>query len=255
MKHIGFVKADTMVSIMNWVGLPLFVVYILSMLVVPCLTGNWVYVQEVWDRWQTLNVGVLAFISSVIAFNIAKYNANKQRERQFIAARAFMPHALSELTSYCKQSAILLREAWEKLRETETRPGPLSLELPELPESYKEIFSRCISDADPDVADYLANILVKLQVHHSRMKELKSAFGKNEGMIFVPHNVMTYIFSLGELQALINRFFGFARGMEPFNDSNIVWEDYRNAYSNLDIDAEDVDDLVGFTQRAISRKA
>ena len=50
-------------------------------------------------------------------------------------------------------------------------------------------------------------------------------------------------------------FFGFARGMESFNGSNIVWEDYRNAYSNLDIDAEDVDDLVGFTQRAISRKA
>ena len=34
------------------------------------------------------------------------------------------------------------------------------------------------------------------------MKELKSAFGTNEGMIFVPHNVMTYIFSLGE--AVIN---------------------------------------------------
>ena len=134
------------------------------------------------------------------------------------------------------------------------RPGPLASELPELPESYKEIFSRCISDADPDVADYLANVLVKLQVHHSRMKELKLALGKSEGMIFVPHNVMTYIFSLGELQVLINRFFGFARGMEPFNDSNIVWEDYRNAYSNLDIDAEDVDDLVGFTERAISRR-
>jgi hypothetical protein len=40
----------------------------------------------VWYRWQTLNVRRLAFISSVIAFNIAKYNASKQRERQFIAA-------------------------------------------------------------------------------------------------------------------------------------------------------------------------
>lgn len=254
MKHIGIVKADTMVSIMNWVGIPLFAFYFLSMLVFPCLTGDWIYIQEVWDRWQTFNVGVLAFISSVIAFNIAKYNANKQRERQFIAARAFMPHALSELTAYCKLSSKLLREAWEKLSDSESRPSPLAAELPELPESYKETFSRCISEADPEVADYLADILVKLQVHHSKIKELKSCIGQNSGMRFSPQNIISYLFSLGELQALINRIFGFARGMEPFDESRIDWEDYRNAYSNFDIDFEEVDDLAGFTKRTISRR-
>jgi len=243
-----------MVSIMNWIGIPLFVIYFLSMLVAPCLTGDWVYVQEVWDRWQTLNVGVLAFISSVIAFNISKYNANKQRERQFVAARAFLPHALSELTSYCKLSSILLREAWEQMADPEARRNSLVAELPELQESYKEVFSRCISEASPDVADYLADILVKLQVHQSRLKELKSSFGQNGRMIWVRQNVMSYLFSLGELQALINRLFGFARGMETFDGSKLVWEDYRNAYANLDIVVEDVDDLEGFTQRAVSRR-
>ena len=254
MKHIGIVKADTMVSIMNWVGIPLFVAYSLSMLAAPLLKGDWAYVQAVWDRWQTLNVGVLAFISSVIAFNISKYNANKQRERQFVAARAFLPHALSELTSYCKLSSILLREAWDLLADREARHKPLAVELPELPESYKETFSRCISEADPEVAGYLADILVKLQVHHSRLKELKNSFGQDGRMVWVPQNVMSYLFTLGDLQAMINRLFGFARGMEPFNGSNLLWEDYRTAYANLDIDVDDVDDLEGFTQRAISRR-
>lgn len=253
MKHIGIVKADTMVSIMNWVGIPLFLVYALCMLGAPWLNGDWIFVQKVWDRWQTLNVGVLAFISSVIAFNISKYNANKQRERQFVAAKAFLPHALSELTSYCKLGSILLREAWERLGDTEVQPSPIAAELPELPESYKETFSRCISEADPDVADYLANILVKLQVHHSRLKELKDTFGQGGRMVWVRPNVMSYLFRLGELQALINRLFGFARGMEPFDGSSLLWEDYRNAYSNLDVEIADVDDLEGFTNRAISR--
>lgn len=256
MKHIGIFKSDTMVSIMNWLGMPLFLLYFLSMLVVPWVKGacNWTYVQEVWDRWQTLNVGVLAFISSVIAFNISKYNANKQRERQFVAARSFLPHTLSELTSYCKHSSIMLREAWVLLDTKQVGYSPLAAELPELPDSYKEVFSRCIAEADPDVADYLANILVQLQVHHSRLKELKYTFGQGGRMVWVQQNVMSYLFSLGKLQALLNRLFGFARGEEPFNGSNLLWEDYRTAYANLDIDVEDVNDLEAFTRRAISRR-
>lgn len=256
MKRIWNIKADTMVSIMNWVGIPLFLLYFVSMIVAPWFDGGWEwgYVQSVWDRWQTLNVGVLAFISSVIAFNISKYNANKQRERQFVAARAFMPHALSELTSYCKQSSVVLREAWDHLAVSEESRSPLRAELPVLPESYKEVFSRCIAEAEPEVAGYLADILVKLQVHHSRLYELKNTFGQGGRMVWTQGNVMDYLFSLGELQALINRLFGFARGMESFNGTNLLWKDYRTAYFNLDIRVEDVGDLAGFTQRAISRK-
>jgi hypothetical protein len=52
---------------------------------------------------------------------------------------------------------------------------------------------------------------------------------------------------------LINKIFGFARGSESFDGSDLVWEDYRNAYGNLDIWPEEVNDLQGFTLRAIER--
>ena len=44
--------------------------YVYSMFIVPFQQsqGNWEYVQNVWDRWQGLNVGVLALVSSIIFF-------------------------------------------------------------------------------------------------------------------------------------------------------------------------------------------
>lgn len=56
-------------------------------------------VQSIWHHWQALNVGMLAFMSSLVTFYISKFNANNQRERNFVAARAFLPEALSELTT------------------------------------------------------------------------------------------------------------------------------------------------------------
>lgn len=254
MTHIGIVKADTLVSIINWFGLPLFFMYLMSMFFVPFLSGNWTHTQEIWDRWQTLNVGVLAFISSVIAFNISRYNASKQRERNFIAARAFLPNALSELTWYCKSSSILMLEAWSQLGDSISKGSPLKTTFPDLPQSYKETFKHCISEADPEVASNLADILVKLQIHHSRLNELKTSFEGNGGLIWDRQILTSYLFSLGHLQALINKLFGFSRGMEPFNDLSLIWDDYQNAYSNLAIDIEDVPDLEGFTKRFISRR-
>lgn len=256
MKRIGIVKADTLVAVINWVGVPLVLLYAYCMLLAPWFDGqwDWNHVQRIWDRWQTLNTGVLAFISSVIAFNIAKFNSNKQRERRFTAARAFLPHALSELTSYCKLSSRLLSEAWGRLDDPVAgRSRPLEADFPNLSEEYKETFSRCIADAEPDVGDYLAYILMRLQVHHSRLRELNNSFSAGNRSVLVRENIKSYIYRLAELQALVNRLFGYARGLESFGGSYLDWDDYSNAYSNLDIFPEDIDDLEGFTRRAIAR--
>ncbi len=216
--------------------------------------GVWAHVHKVWADWQSLNVGVLAFLSSVIAFNISRFNANKQREREFIAARAFLPEALSELIQYFKQSALVLIEAWEWAETPEGRSGtPLAAVFPELPEGYKETFSRCIEAAEADVGDYLAYILMRLQVHHARLGTLRDSSEPGSRTILVRENIKSYLYRLGELQALINKLFGFARGLEPFDGSDLVWEDFRNAYANLDVWTSDIGDLVGFTERALAR--
>ncbi|MEW8626991.1 MAG: hypothetical protein AB2551_14655 [Candidatus Thiodiazotropha sp.] len=89
-------------SVINWIGVPFAFLYFISMFIIPLVDNalNWGGIQNVWDRWQSLNVGMLAFISSITAFNISRFNANKQRERDFLAAKAFLPDALSELIDY-----------------------------------------------------------------------------------------------------------------------------------------------------------
>jgi len=66
----------------------LFTLYLVSMVAWPFIAsgGDWFYVQTVWDRWQGFNVGVLALVSSVVAFYLARYKAEKQREREFRAS-------------------------------------------------------------------------------------------------------------------------------------------------------------------------
>jgi hypothetical protein len=107
MKRSGILKPDTLVNLLNFVGLPAAILYAFCMLVWPWISGcgDWGYVQGVWDRWQSLNVGMLALVSSITAFNISRYNAAKQRQRDLLAPKAFLPAALSELVSYFKASA------------------------------------------------------------------------------------------------------------------------------------------------------
>jgi hypothetical protein len=259
MKNALFSKADERVSYLTWTGGLLFLLYAICMFVYPAFSNgwdgwNWDYIQRVWDRWQTLNAGVLAILASVIALNISKYHESKQREWRFIAAKAFLPSALSELLGYFKLSAKLFVEAYESLeRNPPSNHIPLTTALPKLPVSYAETFRQCIDQAEPDVGEYLANILVELQVHHSRMTELHEAYSADSRMMSNKSSLKSYIYRLGQLYALVGKVFPFARGQEGFDRSALVWENYRNAYGLLDVEIEDIEDLAGFTNRAIER--
>ena len=217
MNHIGVLKPEALVKVLNFSGLPILAIYLFSMFIFPWVkgSGSWEYVHAVWYKWQALNVGMLAFLSSVIAFNVSRFNSYKQRQRNFIASRAFLPHALSELTSYFKSCSLLLKEAYPKVKGRSYK-APLTCKKIELPIEYKEIFSRCISFADADVGEYLTNILTRLQVNHSRLKEFENEFGENTTEYLSENDITTYMFRLGELQALVNNLFQFARGEENF---------------------------------------
>jgi hypothetical protein len=80
MKYFRILKPDALVNLLNFVGLLAASLYAFCMLIWPWIAGcgDWGYVQNVWNRWQSLNVGMLAFISSITAFNISRYNAEKQ---------------------------------------------------------------------------------------------------------------------------------------------------------------------------------
>lgn len=251
----GYFRLSTASNFLSICCLLAGVVYASGMLVYPWFVSprGWKHVQLVWDHWQGLNVGMLAFLSSVIAFNISRYNAEQQRAREFLAAKAFLPVAFDELCGYFKGSASVLARAWKRQGNEN-----IDIDPPHLPSDYREIFEKCIRHATPEVGQYLVNILVQLQVHNARMREF---FRKDDGVIRInPHrlNLLTYLYRLSQLQALINKNFGFARNIEPFDPAPLNWEDFRNAFGNLSIwpqeyVADDHSNLEGFTKRAIQR--
>lgn len=217
---------------------------------------DWEYIQSIWHNWQSINVGAFAFISSLIAFNMSRANAEKQRAREFVAARAFLPEALSELTSYFRSCTPLLKEAWRRASDKDDEcKTSLKESLHQLPLEYKEIFSRCIVSSESDVGDYLAYILTQLQIHHSRLQSLESDFSENSNMVQFHRNIESYMYCLGELQALVNRMFNFARGLEKFNGEPLKIDELTSAYLGLGITVDNFGDLSGFTQRTVARNS
>lgn len=241
--------------LLNSVGLPLLAAYGFSILLYPWLTpgANWAYVQDVWDRWQTLNAGALAFLASLVAFNIARANAEEQRERDFTAAKALLPSALSSLMGYCAACARVFEALWQAEGQ---RRVPMPYVSP--PEGHQEVFSNCIRHATPEVGAYLVRILVLLQVHDARFRDaVRLEPGGNERVID-RHTLLAYVLRLGELYALLGGLFGFARSEESFKSKELTWDELQSAYRIMDLEIEDlyIDDkmnLEAFTMRWLER--
>ena len=133
---------------------------------------------------------------------------------------------------------------------------PQPLDWPELPVDYQAVFSNCIRYADPSVGDYLSGIIVRLQVHHARLREAVTPTSRRRRRIVDKHALIVYFFCLGELYTLSSNLFRFARGEAGFEERVMNLDDFRTAYNILDIDAtafsiDDEMNLWSFTKRKI----
>jgi hypothetical protein len=127
-------------------------------------------------------------------------------------------------------------------------PQSIALNSPTAPAEYKSIFSECISSAESDVAEYLAHIINKLQVHQSRLQSVAAEVSKNNGRVLSQANIKTYLVCLGELQAMVNNLFDFSRGDGPIKANALTWSDYHSAYFNLGHLLDRVPDLKSYTR-------
>ncbi|RLW63950.1 MAG: hypothetical protein B6D73_14270 [gamma proteobacterium symbiont of Stewartia floridana] len=105
--------------------------------------------------------------------------------------------------------------------------------------------------------DYLAKILVKLQIHISRLRGFVRDFNDQSHIGMYKPIIVSYLYGLGELYALVAKLFPFARNEENMDYTPLDWDDFHNAYENLKIwtDLHHVEglDLEGLTKRAIER--
>ena len=269
-------------------------VYICCMFVYPYCSGgyDWDYFIWVLGYWQTLNAAMIALFSSFIAFimmlfklNVERENLEKERERNFTASRAFLPNVFYDLTVYCEKCAKLQMVAFRKTQEVErlekemeelkkldnnkekfnkiqvvqkmlkkARAVKLDYGFVNLPDSYTEVFRRCIKYANQEVSLYLSELITKLQIHNARINDLVSNFHQDSGVIYLTTNFLDNIFYLGNIKVLINRQYKFARGMSDFNNSPIIWDEYINAYFLIDIPIEDIVDKEGCSLEKYTKK-
>ncbi|HFD4029401.1 TPA: hypothetical protein ACF3XQ_004573 [Vibrio parahaemolyticus] len=239
----------------NWLCFFVGIPYLVSMVIYPSTQGNWEHVHAVWYTWQSFNTGILAFVASIFALNAVRYTEEKRRQRNFIAARAFLPQALSELSAYFEQSSKLVNEAWERAKDQSDHcKTPLKMDCPKLPVGYQQVFKDCISEASPEVAEHLAYILVRLQIHHSRMESLVKGFSADSNTIQVPLSLMTQVFALAELQGLVNQPFKFSRGTAPFDNKPLSVDSFYSCYCIWGVEIDENDELKGFTERNHSKR-
>lgn len=214
------------------------------MCVVPWFYGDWDYVHGVWLDWQTLNTGVLAFLSSITAFNISSVAVEKQRQRDFAASRALLPQKLDDLCQYLSESAKSLQSAYH---HSKNRSEMSEIKVPKLSDAHFEAFQKCIQHATPEVGDYLAKVLNMLQVHGARLKSVCKKPQTNR------RYYNTLFFGLAELKVSVDDLFPLARGEEDNISNKLDKESITRALHILGIYYENTENLESYVNEQVRK--
>jgi hypothetical protein len=190
--------------------------YLMAMFVIPAIRTelDWIELQKVWDRWQSLNVGVLAFSASYVALQIARVDIAEKNRRDFVAARAFMPKALNDLATYCSRLAHLLLEIRAELSDDSILGSMLRPEraLPGVPDDVYQTLEKCIRTAPDEVAAFLADLLSTLQVIQARSASLvPQSVALGVRPMYTSRAPANYLANVAVLRIQINQLFSFAR--------------------------------------------
>lgn len=247
-------------NIIRIVLIGLTLVYIFGMLIHPLYVGGWPRLHNVWDEWQALNVGILAFAATVILFMVTRYQADQQTRRELIANRAFMPEVLTELLQYCDGSAEVLKHLHQTFKVRRTNETEFvclkktALEMPVQPLMYRENFSRCISLAGPQLSEYLSYILSCMQIHNSRLSGMLESYSDKSNTIWVSRDVLHSILRVCELHQLVSNLFDYARGdEETFSTKDLDLSSINSAILSLKLHAYE-DDLKTMATVMIEKK-
>jgi len=229
--------------------------WFLTAIIAPVVEHHdWVEIQIVWDRWQSVNMGMLALSASVIAFAAAQYHEHQMTTRKMHAARAFLPERLSELTEYCRLGMRTLEVAWQRASDdADDSSIPLSPAPPPLPPGYRGVFKENLQYAPDTVVKQLTQILGDLQVHESRMRSLESAFLPPHDQVVIPHVVMDYLRNLAIINARVDRLYTYGRPTGTFDASPFTSAEAITKLRLAGIMVAEITDLVTFMDPAIAR--
>lgn len=214
----------------------LFFTYFLSMIIIPAFKHDfdWIKIQSIWDRWQSLNAAMIALAASIVALKITTHNYKKDRENNFRAAKAILPHALSDIAEYHKKCAGIHNVLYIKAACKES-PNEFirSFEIPAIPTEAITAFTECIRYSEINIGTYLSKILEELQVINARIKTIKSDEIRLEN---TTHSSAFFIKYIAESRAKIDSLFKYARNIKDFSEYHPTFDDaVETAESLLDV--------------------
>lgn len=195
-------------------------------------------------QWQTLILGFLVLVSSLIFFYTIKYKENKQQERNFAAEKLFLPEAMCELSKYLVLSAKYLGEAWESLDNFGYEKPLIEISKHNLPKNYRETFKQCIRYADEDFSAHLTSIIKLLQLYSKRADNLTNDLKMNPSRTALKIKIKDLYRSLGLLQGLIVKTLDCSNSGRTFEGGEMERDDVVDAYINLKIPMERIEALL-----------
>jgi hypothetical protein len=170
--------------------------------------------------------------SSEIAESNARAQINQldaieaeRRRRENIAARAGLPHALSDITQYARDCMKLLAGV---ARDVEARKPPGKLVPPPMKPYTLKAFQDAATFAPEEQAKSLVQLISWSQVQAARLEALADKLN-NPHQSVLPIEVHGRIVDAAEVHTLAAQLFNFARGLDDAWRPRVPMEDVRSA--------------------------
>ena len=195
----------------SWLAIVVFVVYVSSMFLAPAIKyQNWVEVQNVLERWQALNVGVLAFGASILLWFSTKYRVKTEDNREYKVARVMLVFSANDLHEYIMKTVQDIIGG---------KTNCLSID------GLMANFEKYIKYAPDENSKFIIETLCVLQVANARNKGRNRINGEYD---------LDLIGIYCHLAARNSRVFPYARG-DAFDTSNITAAEISNACHGFEL--------------------
>lgn len=174
---------------------------------------------EILNTWQTLIGGVLALAGAVITVWVLNRQSREATQRKARALRAMLPNQLSSIHSYSIESIRWLKSVREKSTLLESgQYGNQSVSVPTCPRpdtAAVAFLQDCVEHFDREPSRFVAILLSKIQVHHSRVSDLFDYFTNyplyETKLIGVSKNIDEFLANAVDLDANAKQLYPYAR--------------------------------------------
>jgi hypothetical protein len=189
-------------------------VYVWFMLITPFTTQScidfecsWQTAISTWKVWQTFNASIIAFLSTLLIVHSTKIIEQKNGLRKRIAAKAFMPIALAEISIYIVDIINLLDDLQKGVKDFKIEFKPV---FPEAAFKRIEKFIEQSSHQDRILVEHLIIAINSAQIYDSRVSSIltDSVVSNKKDRDFYQITQCTL------LHALLSGMFDFARGID-----------------------------------------